>query len=455
MKMKRTLSLILSLVMIITCTSSINCVFAAEANNDGVVNGKDEIVIDGLETASEFEDISNANEAEEAKKADENGADVEASNVVDNFEIKKRGASIYDVPSGAYNVAINGVSGGFSIEGYIANAYTKKPYYYVFGKLFVDGKEVKNFTGATSISKQSFSLSQFGTGYHTAFLQLYNSNTGDLVRLIFKEYLYYNGITDRPTYNGVFDVYSSAFNYYPYNMALENQSGTLYMEYKPSKSGTWLRTGSMKANLIKLYIEQGYTISGLKANTVYNSRIRYGGYATYTRLNPENFGLTLAQFQAIFATQRTYLGDGKSYFFGGPVLNTTTFKTGKSKKPAVKSISVKAVNVKYHKHRVQGHYEWTGYSYVWIGAYTEKYYTCKYKVTVKLKKKPGTAGIVVNGKYLKGNKKVYTTKLTPYPNYFTKRPPKGMKLKVQVRSYQSKSYGGFSPIYTKTKKVKK
>lgn len=447
MKTKRVLSIFLAFVIALTTVSSLNTyVFASEADI-----GEEIVVESPDDAAEEFEDISS--EAVSPEKSEAEAFD--GSDLVSGFEHKKRGASIYDVPAGAYNVSIEGTNNGFTLEGSIASAYTKKPYYYVFGKLYVDGVEVSNFTGSTSIAKQTFSLSQFGTGYHTAFLQLYNSNSGNLVRLIFKEYLYYNGITATPTYNGVFDVYSTSFNYYPYNMALANQSGTLYMEYKLANSNYWNRTGAMKANAIKLYIEQGFTISGLKANKKYNTRIRYGGYVTYQKLTPEKFGLTLDQFKAVFATQKTAIGDGNSYFFGGPVLNTTTFKTGKASKPAVKSISVKAVNIKFHKNRVKGHYEWTGYHYVWIGAYTEKYYTCNYKITVKLKKKPGTAGIIVNGKYLKGNKKVYTTKIAPYPNYFSKRPPKGMKLKVQVKSYQAKGYGGYSPTYAKKKKVTK
>ena len=121
---------------------------------------------------------------------------------------------------------------------------------------------------------------------------------------------------------------------------------------------------------------------------------------------------------------------------------------------AIKSVKVKAINVKFHKHRVPGHYEWVGNSLIWIKAYTEKYYTCKYKVIVKMKKKPGTKGIWVNGKFIKGNKKTYTVKFTPYPNYFVKKPPKGLKkVTVKIRSYQSKKYYGFSPTYKKKKKV--
>lgn len=358
------------------------------------------------------------------------------------------------VPAGAYTVRIAGTGKGFTIEGSIGSTYTKKPYYYVFGKLYVDGVELKDFTGTTSIAKQTISLSSFNTGYHTVFLQLYNKNSGSLVRMIYKEKISNNMITDKPTYKGVFDVYAKKFNFYPYNMAMSNQAGPLYMEYKLKKAKTWKRTGAMKANAIDLYPTQGFVIKGLKANKNYQTRLRYGTYVTYAKLLYSDFGLSLEQFQTYFNTTRTYLGDGKTYFFGGPVLNSRTIKTGKAKKPKIKSVKVKAVKIKYHKNKVPGHYEWVGNSLIWIGPYTEKFYTCKLKVTIKLKKKPGTKGIYVNGKYLKGNKKTYTTTFTPYPNYYTKRPPKGIKFKVTIRSYQNKAYGGWSPKYSKTKKAK-
>ena len=85
-------------------------------------------------------------------------------------------------------------------------------------------------------------------------------------------------------------------------------------------------------------------------------------------------------------------------------------------------------------------------------AWTEKYYTYKVKVTVKLKKKPGAAGIWINGKFVKGNKKKYTVTL-PGSSYSAKKP-KGKKFKVNVCSYKGKSYGGLSPLYKKTKKIK-
>ncbi len=347
------------------------------------------------------------------------------------------------VPKDAYTVSMSSSGNKLTIEG-------SARYDYLFGGLYIDGVLIKTFY-SQSIPRQSVSLADLDTGYHTAFLQLYD-NYGILVRMIFKEKIAVNKITAKPTYKGKFEVYSKHFNFYPYNMVMSNQSGPLYMEYRTGKS--WKRTGSMQANPIKLYIEQGFKIGKLKPSRKYKTRIRYGTYVTYPKIEYSDFGLTLDQFRTVFNTTKSYVGDGKNHFFGGPVLNTKTIKTGKGKKPSIRSVFVKATNIKFHKNRVAGHYEWTGYHYVWIGPFTEKFYTCKYKVKVNLKKKPGTKGIWVNGKYLKGNKKSYTTTFTPYPNYFTKKPPKGLKVKVQVKSYQNKGYGGFSPTYSKKIKVR-
>ena len=69
-------------------------------------------------------------------------------------------------------------------------------------------------------------------------------------------------------------------------------------------------------------------------------------------------------------------------------------------------------------------------------------------MTVKLKKKPGTAGIYIGTKRLRGNKKTYSTTFTQSGKL------KGKKLKVAVYSYQSKTYGGYSPVKRKTAKVR-
>jgi len=330
-----------------------------------------------------------------------------------------------NIPSDACKITLTGNGKTMTIQGTVNSNYC-------LGEVVVDeGKDeniVYNFNYATgNIKSPAISLSKFGTGYHTVIILVYNKSK-KYQGALGQGYVPYNGITAKPTYNGVFKVNSKSFTYYPYNMALSNQTGKLFMEYSANGGKTWKRTGYMQANMIKLYTDQAYSFGGLKANTVYRTRIRYGDYIDYL---------------------------GKSYLFLGPVKNTTTFKTGKAKAPKIKSVKIKAIKVKRHKHRVAGHYYWTGYRLIWIGPYTEKYYTCKFKVTIKLKKKPGAKGIWVDGTFLKGNKKKYTKIITPTYNYYRKKPPKGLKkVKISIKSYQSKSYGGFSPANTKKVKIK-
>ena len=320
------------------------------------------------------------------------------------------------VASGYYNVNITQSGNTVTVSGSIQAPFQ-------FYGLFVDLTLVAPVTGYSV--NQRIDMSQFSTGYHTVCLGIIKGSDTTIVDLIGRKYMSSNTITSRPAYNGVFEVYSSYFNYYPYNMALQNQAGDLYMEYSSNGGKTWSRTGYMRANMIELYISQAYKISGLKAKKKYLTRIRYGTFATYS-------------------TQ--YDGDGKSYFFGGPVLNTTTIKTGASKKPKIRSVTAKAVKIKYHQVRHYGKY--TG-----VYLYTERFYTCKIKVTVRLKKKPGTKGLFINGKWAKGNKKTYTKTFTPYPNYYSKHPRGHYKFKVTVCSGQNKSWGGYSPSWSKNKKL--
>lgn len=314
-----------------------------------------------------------------------------------------------------HNVSITQKGSTVTVKGTVS-----APHY--FYGLFVDTTLVAPVTGS-SVS-ETINMNAFATGYHTVMLGIVEGTGGTtLVDVIGRQYMQSNTISIQPTYNGVFDVHHNYFNYYPYDMAMHNQQGDLYMEYSADNGKTWTRTGRMRANMIKLYIQQGYEMDGLKAGTSYKTRIRYGEFITYST---------------------DYAGDGKSYFFGGPVLKTTTIKTGAAKAPAIKSVTAKATSVKYHKVKHYGYY--TG-----VYLYTEKFYTCKIKVTVKLKKKPGTKGLFINDTWVKGDKTSYTVTFSPYPNYYAKKPKGHYKYTVTVCSGQNKSWGGYSPSVSKTK----
>ena len=318
-----------------------------------------------------------------------------------------------------------------------------KPYF--LANIIVDADFIAEQIFGNSINYTiNMNSGDFATGYHTVVLGIYkqyNDGTVEYADLVMKKYLKTNTITDKPTYKGSYTVYNTYFNINPFQMSPFGYTAPdLYLEYSGDGGKTWKRSGYMKQNLVEVASSQSYKISGLQPNTTYKTRLRYGEYVTYSK---------------------SYDGDGKSYFFGGPVLNSTTITTGAATKPKIKSVTAKATSVKFHKHRVAGHYEWVGNSLIWIGSYTEKYYTCKIKVTVKLKKKPGTKGLWITlhdgfgqTKWVKGNKKTYTATFKPYPNYFAKKPKGHYKYKVTVQSGQSKSWGGYSPAWSKKKKLK-
>lgn len=129
----------------------------------------------------------------------------------------------------------------------------------------------------------------------------------------------------------------------------------------------------------------------------------------------------------------------------GQYSDVLTVKTGKKGKPAVKSIKVS--NVKQKKTYIPSKLWWDagGVKHYVKGHYT---YTTTYKITVKLKKKPGTKGICIGDHKLKGNKKTYTLKVKSSGKL------KGKKVKVSVMSYNNNTYGAYSGIYTKKIKIK-
>lgn len=311
-----------------------------------------------------------------------------------------------------------------------------------FYQLSVDGWTYDTFDTDT-ISNYKLDMKKFDVGYHTISFNytlngtwFKNPETGQEFTHEIKKVP--TKIYEKPSYKGAYTVYSKSLAIYPYKTLFTNNGGRLYLEYKAKGAKKWKRYGYMTCGAVQLAPEQSWLVKGLKPNKTYYTRLRYGLNVTYELHNG---------------------GDGKTYFFGGPVLKSKTLKTGKKNKPAVKSAKVKVYGVKYHKIRHPGHYEWVGNVLVWRSAWTEKFYTYKIRVTVKLKKKTGAKGLWIStrfgSKYVKGNKKTYVAKFTPYPNYRVKRPPKGFgKATVKVRSYENRNWGGYSPIAKKKVKVR-
>lgn len=414
---------------------------AAEATSDGDISDED-ILEEGEDIEVELaepiqdENVIDITEPETPAEEGDVSVDIESpegtadeSDVIESQQAIKdlAGATEEDsdelsplVSSDAKNADISDAKSVYTMDvtrngaTVTIKATVKSPYSsdLKFRNLVVDNSVVQTFN-SSSISA-SINMNNYSVGYHTIYLQAYSTSLSS----------YYNtastsqrtDITTAPNYRGVIEVYSNYLVFAPYNMYGGNAAYDLYMEYSPNGGKTWQRSGYMRRNSITLYTQQQYSIGGLAPNTNYAIRIFYGTYVNGT-------------------------------FFRGPALNLGVFKTGKAKRPKFKSVTAKAVKVKYHKVKHYGYY--TG-----VYLYTEKFYTYKVKVIVKLKKKPGTAGIWINGKFCKGNKKKYTATFSPYPNYSSKKPKGRVKFTVSIASYQNKSYGGYSPLYQKTKKLK-
>ena len=121
--------------------------------------------------------------------------------------------------------------------------------------------------------------------------------------------------------------------------------------------------------------------------------------------------------------------------------------TGAADTP-IKSIQVKAVNVR--KHRVRNRTYW--YGFLLPGYHTE--YTWRVRVTVKMRRRPGAPGIYINGVWVGGNRKKYS-KVMPTRYRTTNKPKRCGRYTVSVYSaFDGNGYGGFSPLVQKSKKIR-
>ena len=146
----------------------------------------------------------------------------------------------------------------------------------------------------------------------------------------------------------------------------------------------------------------------------------------------------------------------EAHQFRGPVSGAVSFKTGYKYTP-VKSIKAKKLKQYCKKIKVKklskkiywsnGYAGYGPYRKV-LGTKTYKYWYTKVKVTVKMSKTPGVAGIYIGSKHVAGNKKTYTAKFT------LSGKKKGKKIKVSVYSYMNRTYGGWSARTLKKVKVK-
>ncbi len=319
------------------------------------------------------------------------------------------------------NIYMNAGTGKLHVEVHLDSTYQVQVRLADFygTAVVADTQNAKDYT-------KEFDVSGLSMEYYVAAVYCRKNTSSEYEYLTgdqFKVSLY----SKRPSSGGSIEVYSTYYNFMPYDFIPDGYR--LYMDYAPAGGG-WSTPSYMS------FYFQTYTFSGLAPNTVFTTREYFGITRTVRYLN--NQGQVVS---------------GPVFFSGadtGRVLYNGTFQTGAASLPKIKSVKVKAYKVKKRRAGVYGWY--TGYYFGSV-----KYYTYKIKVTVqfktkKKKKKPGLNGLYINGVWKPGNKKKYTLKLGPYANY---SKPKGKKFNVYLYSAHAPGgYGGYSPMYSKTKKVK-
>lgn len=384
--------------------------YPIEINDDGTAVDEAAGVIapetDGAEadtpTDAEGETLSPNDENQTLDLGDNS---LESMDISGAAEMKAMASSFY---------TLNSARSGSSIilNGSFTGSYTANGTTYKKNQMFFHDVVTKDSSGnlkaigycnyKNSLSNYSVKLTNLGSpGYYDVRVYVYDSNKQPIGWLPANRYRV--GITAAPSANGSIAVYHNYLDYMsPVDGNLINYK--LFLEYNGRVYGPMSYLQSAK-------------ITGLAPNSNYGIKTYYGVYK-----------------------------DG-SWFTGkeeGYYRNLGTYRTGVGTTPKIKSIKVKATKVKKKTQKVYGYY--TG---LYLGK--RKYYKYSIKITVKLKKAPGTNGIWINGKKFKGNKKKYTVKLGPYTNY---SKPKGKKFTVMIYSYYNNSYGGYSPMYRTVKKVK-
>ena len=263
-----------------------------------------------------------------------------------------------------------------------------------------------NVDGLTSFTKK-IDMKKYSVGQHKISVYMYDHEDE-----IF---------ADKPVVTGIYKKPSNKYNYYysSYNY-VKYQYGTSYdydydvrlvLEYKVG-SGKWKKAkGPFDTGKI-------VKVKGLKAGKTYKFR-------TYFAKNVKYGG-------------KTHLISGKKKYLSKAI----AIKTG-GKKLAVKSL--KTSRVKQYSRTFTIHfynYGMYAYSRTYVVWYTE------FKINLRLKRKPGAAGVYIGSVRLKGNKKKYSTTMT------ISGKMKGKKAKFSLMSYQHTKYYGYSKKITKKIRIK-
>lgn len=316
---------------------------------------------------------------------------------------------VYIAPD-EYTASINVKTYKASGNAYITGTATGDTFY----DIYVDGSRVySDISGKTSFA-YTLDMKNYDVGFHTISAELSNHAASVTYRYAVPTYIYSKPSIKRShfTTGSKYFVFENSGNSYS-----KDSSCKVYLDYK-KKGGKW------KNNYGPVDNYSSGKKKSLKPNTWYYVRAHYGKKVSY---------------------------GGKTYFFTGKETGKKSanvkIKTGKKSKPPVKSITITKAK---QFSRTYSYTTWIyigGYGYPTYHTYTQWY--TSFKVTVKMKKKPGAKGIYIGNVRCKGNKKKYTADFT------VTGKQKGKKLKVAVCTYQSPIYMAYSPSYTKKVKVRK
>ena len=332
---------------------------------------------------------------------------------------------------GLITVSSPNSSGYVTVSGLALNSeYTYEGIYVgnEHPSISLDAPKEVSLSGSGAFSVK-LNMKDFNVGFHTVYVLIYQGDDPyayDYVDYV-PTYIYSRASNSLNWYNTGktnFKCYYGGSTYYSYS----GQYLDVFMDYRKA-GGKWSK---------KVYgpiSTSSYTVSkktGLKTNSTYYVRMMYGKKFDY---NGVNYVVT---------------GRQKGYASAAKKIKTAY------KKPKIKKIKIKGTKTIVHKYRV--HYanriryvKSTGRIISITPLYhTYKYYYTKYKVVVYMKKKMSIAGVQIKTKggtvQKSGKKKKYVAK------YRVSGKKKGKKIKVSVRCFRSKTYGGFSGW--KSKKVK-
>ena len=326
---------------------------------------------------------------------------------------------VYAADGATLGISYNEQNGSFTVTGHSERELFDTLFMYdgsgkkIYESIYLGEKDFTRKFHLSGYEYDSNSLENYPVGYYTCFATLKGS--GEKVYTPSPAKI---GIYDTPTLRQSSDYLISGSNFICYRAfhSVPADYDAFIQFHDGKKWGGYF--GPFKSYEIKK-ISNFEGATKIKANTTYRARVCYAKNVQY---------------------------GNDSYTIFGPYSNTVSIKTGKAEKPKIKSVKITKAKQQKKKLKSGGYWDAGG---VWHPRKYTTSWTTTYKVTVKLKKKPGTKGIYIGDKKLKGNKTSYTTTISQSGKMI------GKKVKLEIYTYNDDKLGGYSPSVTKKVKIKK